>query len=701
MTSEEDRPSNKRARVSNVSNDHDIPLSSHYQVSYAHKAVVTFVEYSLKHDMVLTASQDGIIKFWKRTSPTSSSALTVDSIKAAESYGQCVEFIKSYIAHTAPPTALTMSQPDGDVAASVGEDNIIKFYDVGGFDVSGMIRIAESYQCGGSATFVGEDQTLLAVSSSSKSSGSIFIFSSITLAPIPVKEIKLHAATVVDMRYNYPYQCVVSVDKKGVIEYWNGSMKFSKGSSSVKKRNLATLQEYDTVSDDHDSSIDKDQQDMTDSIYSPLGEAPTAERNGIELKSKMDTDLLTLLRKKTHAVSLSMSPTGSHFVVYAADRKVRLFHFESGKVVVQYDERMKTYDAQVQKKFSAGELAYKMDSIDYGNRVAREREIADTTILNRTVDEVYQECGHQNLIVKFDPSGKLLILPTMVGLKVIDWSTNKCRTIIGMGDSATLRFIGGCLCLGPAKIDKQMQLARSAALGGAENSVSMQAEIPKNDSILITMAFNKRRFYIFSQVDPVGENGDEAEQNDVIISRDIMNEPPDADDLMLTSMEGHGKKTSILGTEAILRTTKGDIHIRLYPNETPRTVENFCTHSKNGYYDNVIFHRVIKGFMIQTGDPLGDGTGGESIWGNEFEDECVRELRHDRPFTVSMANAGPNTNGSQFFITTVPTPWLDNKHTVFGRVIRGMDVCTAIENVKTDEMDKPLNEVSIMSIDVV
>jgi peptidylprolyl isomerase domain and WD repeat-containing protein 1 len=171
----------------------------------------------------------------------------------------------------------------------------------------------------------------------------------------------------------------------------------------------------------------------------------------------------------------------------------------------------------------------------------------------------------------------------------------------------------------------------------------MQRDTPKNDSIVISMAFNKRRFYIFSHVDPVDENGDETEQQNVIISRDILNEPPDADDLLLTNMEGYGKKKSILGKEAILRTTMGDIHIRLYPNETPKTVENFCTHSKNGYYDNVIFHRVIKGFMIQTGDPFGDGTGGESIWGDEFEDECVRELRHDRPFTVSMANAGPNT----------------------------------------------------------
>ncbi|EFN51427.1 hypothetical protein CHLNCDRAFT_28034, partial [Chlorella variabilis] len=146
------------------------------------------------------------------------------------------------------------------------------------------------------------------------------------------------------------------------------------------------------------------------------------------------------------------------------------------------------------------------------------------------------------------------------------------------------------------------------------------------------------------------------------------------------------------------------------PLQCPKTVENFTTHAKQGYYDGVIFHRqappclaplFIKGFMLQTGDPLGNGTGGESIWGGEFPDEISRNLRHDRPFTLSMANAGPNTNGSQFFITTVPTPWLDGKHTVFGRVVKGMDVVVAIEKVKTHpKTDKPLEDVHMLNIEV-
>jgi len=110
-----------------------------------------------------------------------------------------------------------------------------------------------------------------------------------------------------------------------------------------------------------------------------------------------------------------------------------------------------------------------------------------------------------------------------------------------------------------------------------------------------------------------------------------------------------------LGSQATIHTTMGDIHIRLFPEYAPKAVENFVGLSKKGYYNNVIFHRVIKGFMIQTGDPLGDGTGGDSYWGHDFEDEFHKAVKHDRPYTVSMANAGPNTNASQFFITVVPT----------------------------------------------
>ena len=168
-----------------------------------------------------------------------------------------------------------------------------------------------------------------------------------------------------------------------------------------------------------------------------------------------------------------------------------------------------------------------------------------------------------------------------------------------------------------------------------------------------------------------------------------------------SNINSNSNSTSSLPAGAVLHTSMGDIHLRLYPEHAPRAVENFTTHSRRGFYNGLTFHRIIRGFMIQGGDPNGDGTGGNSVWGTPFPDEFTPVLRHDRPFTLSMANAGPNTNGSQFFITTVPTPWLDNKHTIFGHVVKGMDVVQAIEHVKVDKRSKPLEPVFISGVTVV
>lgn len=182
---------------------------------------------------------------------------------------------------------------------------------------------------------------------------------------------------------------------------------------------------------------------------------------------------------------------------------------------------------------------------------------------------------------------------------------------------------------------------------------------------------------------------------------------------------------------AVMHTNMGDIKIKLFPNEAPKTVKNFVELSKKGYYNGIIFHRVIKDFMIQGGDPTGTGMGGESIYGEKFEDEFDLKLHNVRG-ALSMANAGPGTNGSQFFIVqanTVPdgmidqmkaltdrgfpeetiadyealggTPWLDFKHSVFGQVYEGMNVVDDIANVRTGASDKPMHDVVIESIDII
>ncbi len=183
-------------------------------------------------------------------------------------------------------------------------------------------------------------------------------------------------------------------------------------------------------------------------------------------------------------------------------------------------------------------------------------------------------------------------------------------------------------------------------------------------------------------------------------------------------------------TVAVMKTTLGEIKILLFPDAAPKAVENFVTHAKNGYYTGIIFHRVIPDFMIQGGDPTGTGRGGESIWGTSFKDEFSVDYHNIRG-ALSMANAGPGTNGSQFFIVQAKevdsgllsqmvqlsdrgfptecvedyrnlggTPWLDFKHTVFGQVVEGMDVVDAIASVKTGFADKPVEDVVILGIDI-
>jgi len=163
---------------------------------------------------------------------------------------------------------------------------------------------------------------------------------------------------------------------------------------------------------------------------------------------------------------------------------------------------------------------------------------------------------------------------------------------------------------------------------------------------------------------------------------------------------------------ATLRTNQGDIVLRLFPDHAPKTVRNFVElaegsrdwtdprtrrPSTDKLYDGTIFHRVIPGFMIQGGDPLGTGTGGP---GYKFGDEFHPDLTFNRPYLLAMANAGPGTNCSQFFITTVPTPWLTGKHTIFGEVLEGDDIVDKISNVRTDSGDRPATDVVIESVEI-
>ncbi|XVE79289.1 hypothetical protein DITRI_Ditri14bG0045900 [Diplodiscus trichospermus] len=361
----------------------------------------------------------------------------------------------------------------------------------------------------------------------------------------------------------------------------------------------------------------------------------------VNFRLKSDTNLFEIAKCKTTVSAIEVSPDGKQFSITSPDRRIRVIWFRTGKLRRVYDESLEV--AQDLQRSDAP--MYGLEAIDFGRRMAVEKEIEKT-----------ETASQPNAV--FDEISNFLIYATLLGIKMVNLHTNEVARILGKVEIND-RFLRIALYQGD-RSNKKVRKIPAAAASANESKELL------TDPTLLCCAFKKQRICLFSRREP-------EEPEDVTKGRDVFDEKPPADELLPVSDIGKAVATS-LPDNVVLHTTMGDIHIRLYPEECPKTVENLTTHCRNGYYDNLIFHRVIKGFMIQTGDPLGDGTGGQSIWGREFEDEFHKSLRHDRPFTVSMANAGPNTNGSQFFITTVATPWLDNKHTVFGRVVKGMDV---------------------------
>ncbi|XP_028548420.1 peptidyl-prolyl cis-trans isomerase CYP71 isoform X2 [Dendrobium catenatum] len=505
---------------------------------------------------------------------------------------------------------------DGLFCCTISSDQSVKIYDVVNYDMMVMLRLPF---VPGSVEWVykqGAVKAKLAISE--RHSNFVHVYDAHAGSNEPIVSREIHMGHLKVMKYNHMYDTVISADARGVLEYWSPT----------------TLQ---------------------------------FPEDRVNFRLKTDTNLFDIAKSKTTVSSIEVSSDGEQFAITSPDRRIRLYRFRSGKMWRMYDESL-----EVAQDLQRSDVPlYRLEAIDFGRRMAVEREIEKT-----------EGAPQANAI--FDESCNFLLYATLLGIKIVNLHTNKVARILGKVENND-RFLRIALYQGDKSSKKIRKIPSAAA------NVNDTKE-PLVDPTLFCCAFKKHRIYLFSRREP-------EEPEDATKGRDVFNEKPPPEELLAVSDIGKAV-TSSLPDSVVLHTSLGDIHTRLYPEECPKTVENFTTHCRNGYYDNLIFHRVIKGFMIQTGDPLGDGTGGQSIWGREFEDEFHKSLRHDRPFTLSMANAGPNTNGSQFFITTVATPWLDNKHTVFGRVVKGMDVVQAIEKVKTDRNDKPYQDVKIVNVTV-
>ena len=402
-------------------------------------------------------------------------------------------------------------------------------------------------------------------------SPAIYIYDGRGGNPTPLHTVRnLHRTVVHLMTFNDKYNCVVSCDESGMVEYWSprAEREFEKPSSVF---------EY-----------------------------------------KSGTGLFEFKKSKSVPTSLTISPTCESFVTFSyPDRMIRVFDFPSAKLTRTYDESLTTLATLQQASSSANKLA----DIEFGRRMALESTL-DFAALQRA-----------NII--FDETGNFILFGTLAGIKMLNLTSNKLVRTLGRDEAIRPMHIAAYQGQ-PAK--KGVMTVEMAA-----SSNPLLEESQARDPIVFCTAAQKQRFYLFT-------NDSTASKSD----RDVINEMPLKEGAATGGSKASERRPGDTGAAAILHTSMGDIHLRLFPEAAPKTVENFVTHARNGYYNGTIFHRVVKKFMIQGGDPVGDGTGGESIWGGEFEDE-FSSLRHDKPYTLSSANYGPNTNGSQFFITTEKT----------------------------------------------
>jgi peptidylprolyl isomerase domain and WD repeat-containing protein 1 len=438
-------------------------------------------------DFVITTSIDGVVKFWKKTATG-------------------IEFAKEYRAHSGRIQSSSVSA-DGAAFASAGDedDKTIKLFDVITFDLLSMLNLEAPATCicwvhrRGSAP-------VLAVAIGQV----INLYDGRGERQSPLHSLKsLHRSPIVAMAYNPAFDCVLSADESGMVEYWTPRDNFDKPETVFQMKSSTSLFEF---------------------------------------------------RKARSAPScISISPSGHQFATFSfPDRRVRVFDFASGKLHRSYDESLTTITDMQQ----AGTALQKLEEVEFGRRMATERELDNPMVRSRV-----------NVI--FDESGHFILYGSLLGIKVINTLTN--RVVKTYGKEEPFRALNLALYQG----QPQRKGVVTVSMAASANPLLQEAE--ERDPMLFATGFGKVRFYMFTNEDQISKS-----------ERDVQNEKP--------RMIG-GKKKEVKqaesGTAAVLHTTYGDIHLRLFPDAAPKAVENFVTHAKNGYYNNTIFHRVLRKFMIQ------------------------------------------------------------------------------------------------------
>lgn len=609
-----------------------------------------------------------------------------------------IEFVKEFKAHTGPVVDAVFS-PDGRFLATIsGEadesslkiDKTVKVFDVVSFDMINFFELSAPPECICWESSGASPRLLIAL----KDSPNIYIHNpdSDTSPETPEYIIsKLHKKPVKIIAYNAVLDCAISTDSLGMIEYWRPQ--------------------------------------PVNSASNNKAEAEFAKPSGgkwFDLKSS--TNLYDCRKAKSIPTSLTISPNGMLFALFSfPDRKIRVFKFKSGKLLREYDESMQTLTdlRRLESVGKGGNLETENEKEDEEEVDIDTMEKMDDKLFESKVkrDERYFDGEFQSMKryqnILFDESSRYIIFSSAIGIKIVNIRTNKVVRTLGAGEHDR-RFLNLAIYQGFNRQSGSGKLTVEAA--ASDNQLIQKSFLP--DPVLFATAFDSSRFYLFSRLReedgaPAGDSSanvpakmpQNIKQWIKASSRDIFNQKPTG------GKENHQDSLEIAAKNlpralrakfAVLHTTLGDIRISFFPEAAPLAVENFVILCERGYYNNTIFHRIIKSFMLQGGDPDGDGTGGESMWTQEtgnpyFKDEFDSALKHDKPFRLSMANAGPNTNGSQFFITTAATPWLDGKHTIFGQVDSlggSVETVRTIEALDTNKDDRPSEPPQIVSTSI-
>jgi peptidylprolyl isomerase domain and WD repeat-containing protein 1 len=645
-----------------------LPSSARYERSYLHRDVLSHVAFAPGTDFLITASVDGCVKFWKKTAGG-------------------VAFVKTYRTHVGQLASLAVSH-DGARLATTGDDGTLKLFDVASFDMAAMARLPFSPSSAAAWVYPrGAAAHPLALGD--RNTPAVFIMDGDGGGGAPLARVALHAAPVLALAYHPGTGLVVSADSRGVMEVWGGDN----------------------------------------------GEGGYRPRHGLlAFGSKVGTDLFALARARVAPTAVTWAPDGRRFAVAATDSRVLVFNTATGALLREWtscggsDAPFHAPEVGLPRPHAAeaARRAAAETALSTAAEVAIKALLAPPTAAVPTAAATAAAAApppHRpppsNPV--FDETGNLVLFPGPRGVLIGAIDSGVVVSALGGGESE--RFLGLALFQGVPSGGSQLPASGGGAALAAPVMGAPGGGARAPDPTLFAAAFGRPRFYCFSTRPPAGVEdsdggggGDGAPEDDAaaaataaaaekkgdvdaealaavaeeaaarrrraLAARDAANEPPHPADPasaghfggLIGGARAKGVSAAALPRSVCLATDAGEVWVALFPEVAPKAVENFVTLCRRGYYDKCLFFRVIEDFMVQTGDPTNSGCGGESIWGREFEDEVSPTKRFDGPGVLGMANAGPRTNGSQFFITAAATPHLNGKHTVFGKVTKGLDV---------------------------